>query len=357
MTDIRSVVPLNATPDAGRLRSWIGALRHTDVGLAEIPPASRFHLCALPGEREDTQRYIVIFSNDRGSIEQKLFLKQYREPQRQGALEHEFRSLRLVNDALNQTQCLRAPRPYAWDEELRVLLTEYCAGRRVDTALLRPLRVYRPAPIRPAVDLIRRAALLLHELQKIPIPRHWPGASRPSEVTTRYASDLERRLRRCREIGLAESLLSRVRTFVLQHLHDYATTCPIVFQHSDFSPHNMMRWNNGLVLFDFHNAAAGLSMYDRAFFYTALAMYHFNRTLIDGRLARIRSSFLEGLQGESGTYAHHALFNALCVMHTCYFAPMMIIGERECPWWRRMCHVPPVQFIVEYLTRALASAT
>ncbi len=282
----------------GQLRSWVSTIQRTD--LPGISSAWPFTLLPLRdrGDVGATQQYLVIFFDRRGGRQHRFFLKQYLEPQRQGALEHEFLSLRLVSEALSETDSFRAPQPYAWNEEYRVLLTEYYTGSRLDTSLVRSLRIASPLGMWIAPWIVSRVARLLRTLQNVPVPLNWTSASDPKDVATRYAGDLDRRLWRCREVGLPEALLDHVRAFVGQHLTTVSRDFSIVFQHSDFSPLNMLVNGNRLIVLDLNNATAGIPLYDLAFFYTWLALYRHNRTLIGGRVAKTQSCFLGSFDGD-----------------------------------------------------------
>jgi phosphotransferase family enzyme len=297
----------------------------------------------VPGDT--SQRWIIRVPSLGDGPERSFFAKHYSlASEFRQDVANEFRGLQIAHVAFRASDRFRAPEPYGFDEDRRVILMEHCPSVTLGRWLFHRVRwsglTSCSAPKREAFHDVAQAGSLLAQFQAIPASlvetlQQEPGAG---GILFRDREAFLRNLEACRTTGLSPALLDRVRDYVCERLHR-PQRVEIVAQHSDFGPWNILKHGKCLYLVDFHNFTVGFRSHDVAYFHAALDLWKRFGT-VDARVVlRAQGVFLSAFLRES-TGARQAapdrpgdqmdalpLFRELRIVHMAYFARDALLGS------------------------------
>lgn len=319
------------------LRSMVLREQQTRWGAFGFSPEWSFTLAPIEAEGENAAKYLATFLSKEGKPQRKVFLKQYHHPQIDSAVvENEFCGIQITHQAFQSTDRFRAPQPYSCRLGEKILFMEYCPSMSLKKVLFRPLRFSRfllfGQDRERLLEYMIEAGRLLSHFQRIPVHYHPAGEKETAEgIVLRYEKQLLRHLGICRKAGFPEGLIRRIQCSVFHRLESQASFPPIVLQHSDFAPWNLMVGDRHLYLTDFQNFTPGFSSFDLAFFYCALDLLYRYRTVDGALLSQMQSvlvdAYLNGQEeagllqgGERKGRQALPLFEAFRLMHMTYFA-------------------------------------
>lgn len=317
------------------LRSLVRCEQQTRWTRFGFSPEWSFKLAPIAVEGENASKYLVTFFSKEEKPQRTVFLKQYHHPQIDGAaVGNEFRGIQIAERAFHSTERFRVPQPYSCRPDEKILFMEYCPSVSLKQALFRPLRLSRffisSRHRERLLEQMAESGRLLSHFQRIPIKDRPKGAAETAEgIVLRYEKQLLRHLRICRRAGFPEALIQRIQRAVFGRLENQSSFPPIVLQHSDFAPWNLMVGERYLYLTDFQNFTTGFSAYDAAFFYSALDLLFRYRTVGRALLSRMQRVFLESCSKEGEAGSVHGgmereqalpLFEVFRLMHMTYFA-------------------------------------
>jgi hypothetical protein len=310
----------------------------------------------LQTDGENATKFLVSFRDNRGRSQKQVLIKHYVadwvEPV---AVETEFQGLHIVSAAFQRTRRFRAPIPYGRRPEQKLLFMEYCPSIQLNRWFLKSLRFSRLwLPQTARTTLLSTAAnvgTMLAEFQRIPRTEKISTDALLSDYRAFFLGHLES----CRQAGLSEALLRRIRAYVLERLCFGPTYPPIVNQHCDFGHWNILVGDQHLYMTDFGNFRAGIPAFDAAFFYTAFDLFGRNRTIDRTLLTTLQSTFLSAFRDSSAIKdAPLELFRPFCVMHMCYFAALLLNRSRRLA--DALHAVPPRQFVTQWFDEHLNAA-
>jgi hypothetical protein len=310
----------------------------------------------LRTDGENADKYLVIFSDESGQPQKQLLIKHYVadwvEPT---TIESEYQGLHIVSAAFQRTGRFRAPIPYSRRPEQKLLFMEYCPSIQLNRWFLKSLRLSRlwlsPTVRATLLSAAADVGTMLAEFQRIPRTEKVLTEALLSE----YRAAFLRYLESCRQAELPERLLCRIRAYVLERLCFGPASPPVVNQHCDFGPWNILICDQHLYMTDFGNFRAGLLSFDAAFFYTAFDLFGRNRTVDRPLLRTLQDSFLSAFRDRSAvTDSHLELFRPFRIMHMCYFAGLLLNRSRRLT--DPLHAVPPRQFVTHWFDEHLDAA-
>jgi tRNA A-37 threonylcarbamoyl transferase component Bud32 len=349
------------------LRSIILREQQTRWGTFGFSPEWSFTLAPIEAEGENASKYLATFFSSEGKPQRSVFVKQYHHPKIDGAVvENEFRGIQITYQAFQSTGRFRAPQPYSCRPGERVLFMEYCPSVSLKKVLFRSLRFSRFFLLgrdrQRLLELMMEAGRLLAYFQRIPVDHHPAGERQTAEgVVLRYEKQLLRHLGICRKAGFPEGLIQRIQSAVFHRLESQSSFPPMVLQHSDFAPWNLMMGDQHLYLTDFQNFTPGFGSFDLAFFYCALDLLCRYRTVDRALLSEMQSVFVDAyLNGHeaSGFFQERRregkqllpLFEAFRLMHMTYFAQSLICASPG-SFYQSLYAVPFHRFLVDWFNQ------
>lgn len=351
-----------------RLRSLVLREQQTRWEAFGFSPEWSFDLVPLEAEGENAAKYLATFFSKEGKPQRAVFLKQYHHPQIDGAVvENEFCGIEIAQRAFQSTERFRAPRPYSRRLDEKILFMEYCPSVNLKKILFGPLRFSRFLILgrdrKRLLEYMGEAGRLLAQFQRIPVGHHTAEEKETAEgIVLRYEGQLLRHLGICRRGGFPEELIRRIQRAVFDRL-ERRPFPPIVLQHSDFAPWNLMVGGRHLYLTDFQNVAAGFPSYDAAFFHCALDLLHRYRTVDRALLSRMQSDFSDAYLngcGAAGTAAGRGmemkqalpLFGVFRLMHMTYFAQSIFCFPPG-SFYQSLYAVPFRRFLIDWFLQQL----
>lgn len=332
-------------------------------------PEWSFNLAPIAAEGENAAKYLATFFSQAGEPQRTVFLKQYHHPQIDGAMvENEFCGIQVAERAFQSTDRFRVPRPYSFRRDEKVLFMEYCPSVSLKKALFEPLRFSRffisRSDRKRSLERMAESGRLLSRFQRIPIDHHPKGRAETVEgIILRYEKQLLRHLRICQKAGFPEELIQRIQCAVFERLESRSSFPPIVLQHSDFAPWNLMIGERHLYLADFQNFTTGFAAFDAAFFHCALELLFRYRTVDRTLLSQMQSLFLKaylrGL-GAAGSAQEDEgeieqalpLFEVFRLMHMTYFAQSVFCSPPGA-FYQLFYAVPFRRFLVQWFHQQL----
>jgi hypothetical protein len=322
-------------------------LERVDPRSKDADPQRRYHITRLHLPGDTSSRWIITVPAFGDAPERTLFVKHYSPTSKfHQDVAHEFRGLLAAHLAFTSSRYFRAPAPYWFDDDQRIIVMEHCPSVPLGRWLFHRLRwsaVPRFFSLRQtARDGFAQAGRLLAEFQAIPPLPALPGQPNldPPSILRRYDGPFLRHLEACNVAGIPRALLNRVRQYVRERLW-LPRRIEIVAQHSDFGPWNILKGGPYLYLVDFHNHTVGLRTHDAAYFHAALDLWSRFRSVAESEVKEAQDVFLSAfLQGsaEAGRPApewrNHdiealPLFRELRIMHMTYFAQIVLSRRRS----------------------------
>lgn len=352
-----------------RLRSMVFREQQTRWGAFGFSPEWSFTLAPIEAEGENAAKYLAAFFSKEGKPQRRVFMKQYHHPQIDSAVvENEFRGIQITHQAFQPTDRFRAPQPYSCRLDEKVLFMEYCPSASLKKVLFRLLRFSRVFCLRRdrerLLEYMIESGRLLAHFQRIPVCHHPAGGrDRGEEIVLRYEKQLLRHLGICRKGGFPEDLIQRIQAAVFHRLESRSSFPPIVLQHSDFAPWNLMVGDRHLYLADFQNFTPGFASFDLAFFYCALDLLYRYRTLDGALLSQMQSvlvdAYLDGYE-EAGSFQGSGmeakqpppLFEVFRLMHMTYFAQSIFCAPAG-SFYQSLYAVPFRRFLIEWFHQHL----
>ncbi|MCG3115126.1 MAG: aminoglycoside phosphotransferase family protein [Candidatus Manganitrophus sp. SA1] len=347
-----------------RLRAMVFREQQTRWGALGFSPEWSFTLAPIEAEGENAAKYLATFFSKDEKPQRKVFLKQYHHPQIDGAVvENEFCGIQITHQAFQSTDRFRAPQPYSCRLGEKILFMEYCPSASLKKVLFRPLRFSRLLLLsrerERLLEYMIEAGRLLSHFQRIPVSHHPAGGTETAEgIVLRYEKQLLRHLGICRKGGFPEDLIQRIQSAVFHRLESQSPFPPIVLQHSDFAPWNLMVGDRHLYLTDFQNFTPGFASFDLAFFYCALDLLYRYRTVDGALLSRMQSvlvdAYLNGHE-EAGFLEMKQplpLFEAFRLMHMTYFAQSIFCVPAG-SYYQSLYAVPFRRFLIEWFHQHL----
>jgi|GEM_PF-2489533 len=327
-----------------------------------------FDLASVAPEGGSASKYRVTFFSKEGRPQRMIFLKQYRHPQIDaGVVENEFGGMQVAEQAFRATERFRVPRPFSYRKDEKVLFMEHCPSISLKAALFRPLLASRFFISNRDREKLKRYVVetgrLLSCFQRIPAHLLQGEGEATEEVVLRYQRQLLRSLQICRKAGFPEASVQRIQSVVLNRLERQSSFPPIILQHSDFAPWNVMVGDRYLYLSDFQQVTAGFAAYDAAFFYSALELLFRYRTIDRVLLSQMQSAFLESYLdgggetgfdrgGEMERERRLPLFEAFRLMHMVHFA-QAILSPPAGGFYQSLCAVPFRRFLIDWFHQRL----
>lgn len=351
------------------LRSMVLREQQTRWGAFGFSPEWSFNVVPIEAEGENAAKYLATFFSKEGEAQRTVFVKQYHHPQIDGAVvENEFCGIQITHQAFQSTDRFRAPQPYSCRLGEKILFMEFCPSVSLKKVLFRPLRFSRfflPGRDRERLlEYMIEAGRLLAQFQQIPVQHHPAGGKETAEgIVLRYEKQLLRHLGICRKGGFPEALIQRIQSAVFHRFESRSSFLPIVLQHSDFAPWNLMVGDRHLYLADFQNVTPGFPAFDLAFFYSALDLLYRYRTLNGAFLSRMQSVLVDAyLNGHEearffrsgGGEAKEALplFEAFRLMHMTYFAQSTFCFSPG-SYYQSLYAVPFRRFLIDWFHQHL----
>ena len=328
-------------------------LERVDSRSNDADARPRYHITRLHLPGDTSLRWIITVPACDDAPEHTLFVKHYSPASKfHQDVAHEFRGLLATHLAFTSSQHFRAPAPYWFDADQRIIVMEYCPSMPLGRMLFHRLRwsaLLRFSPLRHnALDGFAEAGHLLAEFQAIPPQPALPGHanSDPTSILLRYEEPFLRHLEACNVAGIPRVVLNRVRDYVRERL-GLPPQVAIVSQHSDFGPWNILKGGPYLYLVDFHNHTVGLRAHDAAYFHAALDLWSRFRSVAESEVEKAQDVFLSAfLRAHSGAgrpaseWRNHdiealPLFRELRIVHMTYFAQIVLSRRgslRELPY-------------------------
>jgi tRNA A-37 threonylcarbamoyl transferase component Bud32 len=343
--------------------------QQTRWGTFGFSPEWSFHLAPIEAEGENAVKYLATFFSKEGQPQRAVFVKQYHHPQIDGAaVENEFCGIEIAHQAFQSTDRFRTPRPYSCRLGEKVLFMEYCPSVSLKRILFRPLRFSRFLLLgrdrERLLEYMIEAGRLLSHFQRIPLRYHPAGERETAEgIALRYEKQLLRHLGICRKGGFPEGLIQRIQSAVFHRLESQFSFPPIVLQHSDFAPWNLMVGDRHLYLTDFQNWTPGFSSFDLAFFHSALDLLYRYRTVDGGFLSQMQSVMVEAYLndheeagffrgGRVETKETLPLFEVFRFMHMTYFAQSIFCSSPG-SYYQSLYAVPFRRFLIDWFHQHL----
>ncbi len=351
------------------LRSVVLREQQTRWGAIGFSPEWSFDLAPIEAEGENAAKYLATFFSKGGKPQRSVFLKQYHHPQIDSAVvENEFCGIQVVHQAFESTERFRAPQPYSCRLSEKILFMEYCPSISLKKMLFRPLRLSRFLLLgrqrERLLEYMIEAGRLLAHFQHIPVHHHPAGGKETAEsIVLRYEKQLLRHLGICRKGGFPEGLIQRIQCAVFHRLESQSSFQPIVLQHSDFAPWNLMVGDRHLYLTDFQNFNPGFASFDLAFFYCALDLLYRYRTVDGALLSQMQSvlvdAYLNGHE-EAGFFQGKGmevkqglpLFETFRLMHMTYFAQSIFCSSPG-SFYQSCYAVPFRRFLIDWFHQHL----
>lgn len=347
-----------------RLRAMVFREQQTRWGGLGFSPEWSFTLAPLEADGENASKYLATFFSKDEKPQRKVFLKQYHHPQIDGAaVENEFCGIQITHQAFQSTDRFRVPQPYSRRLGEKILFMEYCPSASLKKVLFRGLRFSRLLFLgrerERLLEYMIEAGRLLSHFQRIPVRRHPAGGTATAEgIVLRYEKQLLRHLGICRKGGFPEDLIQRIQSAVFHRLESQSHFPPIVLQHSDFAPWNLMVGDRHLYLTDFQNFTPGFAAFDLAFFYCSLDLLYRYRTVDGALLSRMQSVLVDAhLNGhEAAGFPEMKrplpLFEAFRLMHMTYFAQSIFCLPAG-SYYQSLYAVPFRRFLIEWFQQHL----
>lgn len=327
-----------------------------------------FELSAMEDEGENAKKYIATFFSRDGRLQKKVFIKQYLLPQfDRSIIENEFLGLQMIHETFRSTGTFGTPCPYSCLLDEKIIFMEYLPLPNLKRVLFGSLRFSRfvssAEEKKRLFKMVSEAGRILAVLQNIPPGLHSNGGREtPEGILLRYEKLFLGNLRFCRESGLSEGLLYTFQESVLAGMHAGSERPPIVLQHTDFAPWNLLVGERALYLIDFQNLMTGFPHYDLLFFYTALELFGRYRTLDRSLLIDLQSAFLEAFLETAGAFRgavrpsslprRDPLFKIFHLIQIAYFAQSML-RNRQGSLYEAFYAVPYRDFIINWFNDGL----
>jgi len=351
------------------LRLMVLREQQTRWGAFGFSPEWTFNIAPIEAEGENASKYLATFFSKEGKPQRVVFVKQYHHPQIDSSMvENEYCGIQITFQAFQATDRFRAPQPYSCRLVEKILFMEYCPSTSLKKVLFRPLRFSRVflsgRDRERLLEYMIETGRLLAHFQRIPVYLH-PLAERETAegIVLRYEKQLLRHLGICRKAGFPEGLIQRIQSAVFHRLESQSSFSPIVLQHSDFAPWNVMIGDRHLYLTDFQNFTPGFSSFDLAFFYSALDLLYRYRTVDGAFLSQMQSALIDAyLNGheEAGSFRERGrevkealpLFEAFRLMHMTYFAQSVFCSSPG-SYYQSLYAVPFRRFLIDWFHQHL----
>jgi hypothetical protein len=358
------------TLPSGLMTQVLGSAGVARLGLE---PSRPFQARRVDRPGDTSRRWIIYFFPVGGEPAQQLFVKQYSATsQFRQDVANEFEGLRVAHDAFGSSGFFRAPEPYTHDAGQQTIVMEYCPSVTVDRVLFHRVRwsrvLHSAAQRQGCLRVVAQVGELLRRFQSIP-PRVGVREDVLQRSLAGYRDHFLGSLARCKALGLSDSDLAGVRTYVWDRLCMPPNNPDVVVQHTDFGPWNLLLGEGCLYVVDFHNFGHGCPGYDAAYFHTALGLWGRFNTVCPVFIREAQATFLRAFLAGTGPHTSAGgaaaatgtgrgsiampMFRALSAIHMSYFASIILARPVRA---REIAYLPSARlaFVREWFRTQLA---